>query len=293
VLMRALRSQVQLDVTYTEYRGHGLELARQAAIDGVDLVVVLGGDGAVNEVVNGLLTYDDEPTEDRADQRPALAVVPGGSTNVFARALGLPGEWSECTGIILEALREGRTRRVGMGRADQRYFTFCAGLGIDAEVINRVEQHRRRGSTSTPALYLRAATAQYTTVDARRKPSIVLEQADGSSETELSTVIIQNTVPWTYVGDRAIHCCPQASFDLGLDLFAIRQMRLGSAALTAARLFGGRPIPPGKQALHLHDLPSFTLRSATPIAFQLDGEYLGEREKLRFAAIPNALRIVC
>jgi diacylglycerol kinase family enzyme len=97
-----------------------------------DVVVALGGDGTVNEVVNGLLT--DGPKADL----PALAVVPGGSTNVFARALGLPTHPFDATGAILEALRAGRTRRIGLGLADDRYFTFNAGLGFDADVVRRI-----------------------------------------------------------------------------------------------------------------------------------------------------------
>ena len=89
-------------------------------------MVALGGDGTVNEVVNGILSEGVRPG------LPDLAVVPGGSTNVFARALGMPASAVEATGQILEALREGRSRRVGLGKADERWFTFCAGLGIDA-----------------------------------------------------------------------------------------------------------------------------------------------------------------
>lgn len=293
VLVRALRSQVSLEVMYTEQRGHAAELARKAAQERLDLVVTLGGDGTVNEAVNGLLTAESEPAEHQADRRPALAIVPGGSTNVFARALGLPRDWTEGMGVILEALREQRTRTVGLGRADDRYFTFCAGFGIDAEVIARVEHARRRGRTSTPGLYIRSAIAQYTVADARRPPSITLERPDGSQDTGISTVIVQNTAPWTYIGDRPIQCCPDASVDLGLDLLALKELRVASTTITAARMLGRRPNPRGKHVLHLHDLAGFTLRSSTPMAFQVDGDYLGERDKLDFTAIPNALRIVC
>src|SRR5690349_4863935 len=161
ILVRALRSQVHLEVAYTERRGHAADLARDAARDGVDLVVTLGGDGTVNEAVNGLMTADAGPAPNRAQERPALAVVPGGSTNVFARALGLPGDWAEGAGVILEALRDGRTRTGGLGRADDRYFTFCAGFGIDAEVVKRVEQSRMKGKISRPTLYVRHVLAQY------------------------------------------------------------------------------------------------------------------------------------
>jgi diacylglycerol kinase family enzyme len=293
VLVRALRSEVTLDVAYTENRGHAADLARQAARDGIDLIVTLGGDGTVNEVANGLLTADSGPPQGRADERPAVAVVPGGSANVFARALGLPRDWAEGTGMILEALREGRTRTVSLGRADDRYFTFCAGFGLDAEVIRRVEQARVRGRTSTPALYLRSTITQLALTNARRNPSITLECPGMPEEVGLATVIVQNTAPWTFLGDRPVQCCPDASFDLGLDLLALRELKLAATTITAARMMGRRPNPRGKQVLHVHDLAGFTLRSAVPMAFQVDGDYLGERDKLNFTAVPNALRIVC
>ncbi len=133
VLVRALRSEVDLAVRYTRQRGHAATLAREAAEAGVDLVVTLGGDGTVNEVVNGLMAAQPAMvalSQSSAERLPALAVVPGGSTNVFARALGLPRDWPEGTSVILEGLREGRSRTIGLGRADDRYFTFCAGIRI-------------------------------------------------------------------------------------------------------------------------------------------------------------------
>lgn len=231
VLVRALRSEVDLSVRYTRRRGHATALAREAAEEGVEVVVTLGGDGTVNEVVNGLMTAK-PPTvvgaATPAERLPALATVPGGSTNVFARALGLPREWSEGTSMILEGLRLGRHRTIGLGRADDRYFTFCAGFGIDAAVIHRVERARRRGRVSTPGLYLRSTVSQYFLASDRRHPAIRLERPGEPAESELATVIIQNTAPWTYLGDREINPNPEASFDLGLDVLALR--RCGSPA---------------------------------------------------------------
>ncbi|MFU8872023.1 diacylglycerol/lipid kinase family protein [Micromonospora sp. SL4-19] len=296
VLVRALRSEVDLSVRYTRRRGHAMDLAREAAEEGVDLVVTLGGDGTVNEVVNGLMTAE-PPTfrtgDTPAERLPALATVPGGSTNVFARALGLPREWPDGTSMILEGLRLGRSRAIGLGRADDRYFTFCAGFGIDAAVIHRVEQARRRGRVSTPALYLRSTLSQYFLASDRRHPTITLERPGEAVETELSTVIIQNTAPWTYLGEREINPNPEASFDLGLDVLAMRQLRVGSTARTVTQSFSRRPGPHGRQVLQLHDVSEFTLLSGRPLAFQLDGDYLGEREKVRFASVPAALRVIC
>src|SRR5215470_9518931 len=189
VLVRALRSETELDVAYTRRRGHAATLARQARNDGLDLVVALGGDGTVNEVVNGLL--GDGP----GDDVPALAVVPGGSTNVFARALGLPTDWAEGAAVILEALRDGRTRAVGLGRADDRYFTFCAGLGLDADVIHRVERARLRGRRSTPVLYLQSVASNLLLEPRVREQRITIERPGEEPTEQLATVIIQNTAP--------------------------------------------------------------------------------------------------
>ena len=296
VLVRALRSEVDLSVRYTRRRGHAMDLAREAAQEGVDLVVTLGGDGTVNEVVNGLMAA--EPPTFRtgatsAERLPALATVPGGSTNVFARALGLPREWPDGTSMILEGLRLGRSRTIGLGRADDRYFTFCAGFGVDAAVIHRVEQARKRGRVSSPALYLRSTVRQYFLASDRRHPAITLERPGESAEDELATVIIQNTAPWTYLGEREINPNPDASFDLGLDVLALRQLRVASTTRTVTQFFARNADPRGRQVLRLHDVAEFTLLSARPQAFQLDGDYLGDREKVRFTSVPAALRVIC
>jgi diacylglycerol kinase family enzyme len=294
ILVRALRSQVVLDVVYTRERGHATLLSRQAARDGVALIVTLGGDGTVNEVVNGLMTSDSRHTaQSDAESRPALAVVPGGSANVFARALGLPRDWAEGAYVILEALRAGRFRTIGLGRADDRYFTFCAGLGLDAEVVQRVERARQRGRVATPWLYVRSTVAQYLFDTERRTPLIVLERPDVPDETGLASALVQNTTPWTYFGERALDACPDASFDTGLDVFGMKVLHVPSTVRMFTQLFAGRNGPHGKQVCALHDLPAFSLRATRPMAFQLDGDYVGERSKVDFVAVPQALRVLC
>jgi diacylglycerol kinase family enzyme len=297
VLVRALRSEADLTVEYTRRRGHAVTLARQAAELGVDVVVSLGGDGTVNEVANGLmqalpgtLQRGDGPP---ADRLPALAVVPGGSTNVFARAVGLPKDWVESTGVILEGMRLGRFRTVGLGKADDRYFTFCAGFGLDAAVIRRVERARRRGRVSTPALYMRSIVNEYFLGTDRRHPAISLERPGEATIEALANAIIQNTNPWTYLGDRPISPNPDASFDLGLDVLALRQLHVPSSSRTVTQILARKAGPHGRQVLRLHDVAEFTLVGAAPQAFQLDGDYLGERSKVRFTSVPQALRVIC
>jgi Sphingosine kinase and enzymes related to eukaryotic diacylglycerol kinase len=318
VLVRALRTEMDIRIGETRRRGHAAELARQAVRDRLDVVVALGGDGTVNEVVNGLLTAtprvptrslarpanatdtlvstdeEPEPGRLRADELPVLAVVPGGSTNVFARALGLPSDAIEATGALLEALHAQRTRTVGLGRADGRFFTFCAGFGLDAQVVRAVERARFRGKTSTPALYIRSALTQFLFDTDRRAPAITLEVPGERPETGLGTVIVQNTTPWTYLGPKPISLCPDAGFDTGLDLMAVRALKVHGTALVATSMLTGRLSNlHARHTLTRHDLSNFVLTATRPTAFQIDGEYLGERTNVTFTAVPDALRVFC
>jgi diacylglycerol kinase family enzyme len=295
VLVRALRSEVDLSVEYTCRRGHAATLARAAAESGVDAVVTLGGDGTVNEVVNGLMTAAATlagRTVAPAYRLPALAVVPGGSTNVFARALGLPRDWVEGTSVILDGLRDGRHRVIGLGRADDRYFTFAAGLGLDAAVVRRVEQARLRGRVSSPSLYVRATIGQFFAGD-RKHPPLSVERPGEAPVHDLGTVIVQNTAPWTYVGDRAINPNPDASFDRGLDILALRELHVPSTTRTVTQMVSRKGGPRGRHVLRLHDQDEFTVIADRPQAFQLDGDYLGERQKVHFASVAEALRVIC
>ncbi len=287
ILVRALRSEVDLTVEYTRRRGHAADLAHRAAEERMDAVVTLGGDGTVNEVVNGLLR--DGPGE----KVPGLAVVPGGSTNVFARAIGLPRDWTEGTGVILEALHRGRTRTIGLGRADGRYFTFCAGLGLDADVVRKVERARLRGRVSTPALYVRSTVLQFLFDPERGNPVITLERPDEPPAESLAMVIVQNTAPWTFLGDRPVNACPEASFDDGLDILGVRALHLPGTARVATQILAKRLRPHGRHLLCLHDLDEFRLRAQRPLAFQVDGDYLGERDAVTFASVRQALRVFC
>jgi diacylglycerol kinase family enzyme len=201
--------------------------------------------------------------------------------------------------VILEALRDPaggtRARSIGLGRAGERYFTFCAGLGLDAAVVRRVEQARLRGRTSTPALYLQSTLRQLLSRRDRQPPGITVEVAtpDQPGAERLATVIVQNTAPWTYLGDRPIDPNPDASFDLGLDVLALRALRVPGAARTFGQMLVGRAAPHGRQVMRWHDLAELTLRSAHPQPFQVDGDYLGERDKVQLTAVPRALRVLC
>ncbi|MFD3440810.1 diacylglycerol/lipid kinase family protein [Streptomyces sp. NPDC058685] len=301
VLIHALASEMKIEAVTTEYRGHARDLGRRAAdSDDIDLVVALGGDGTVNEVVNGLLHRGPDP-----DRLPRLAVVPGGSTNVFARALGLPNDAVEATGAILDALSDQSERTVGLGLASgtrgtedeatpERWFTFCAGLGFDAGVVGRVEQQRERGKRSTHALYLRQVARQFFDDPHRRHGLITLERPGADPVSDLVLSIICNTAPWTYLGNRPVYASPEASFDTALDVLALSKMSAPSMARYATQLLTSSPErgPHGKHAVTLHDLTDFTLKSKVPLPFQMDGDHLGLRTSVTFTGVRRALRVI-
>ncbi|MEU5767030.1 diacylglycerol/lipid kinase family protein [Streptomyces asoensis] len=301
VLIHALASEMKLEAVTTEYRGHARDLGRQAADSGnVDLVVALGGDGTVNEVVNGLLHAGPDP-----ENLPGLAVVPGGSTNVFARALGLPNDPVEATGALLDALRENTERTVGLGLAagtpgtedeavPSRWFTFNAGLGFDAGVVGRVEQQRERGRRSTHSLYIRQAVRQLLGESQRRHGSITLERPGADPVTDLVLSIVCNTAPWTYLGNRPVYASPKASFDTGLDVLGLSRLSTASVARYGTQLLTSSPErgPHGKHAVSLHDLDRFTLHSKAPLPLQMDGDHLGLRTSVTFTGVRRALRVI-
>jgi diacylglycerol kinase family enzyme len=292
VLACALEAELKLEVAHTQHRGHAAELAREARHDALDLVVVLGGDGTVNEVVNGLLADPSHP------DGPDLAVVPGGGTNVFSRALGIPRDPVEATGALLDALRDNRRRCIGLGLAGDRWFTFNAGMGWDAEVVARVDRRRRARPTdrhTTPTDYVRAALSQFFLHTDRRHPVLTLERP-GEEPVPLHMAIVANTAPWTYLGDRPLLPSPEASFDTGLDLYALTRLRTVGTLGEVRRLLRGRPSArrPGPRTLvhREHDVPELTLRASRPVATQVDGEALGNLASMTFRSVPDALRVV-
>jgi diacylglycerol kinase family enzyme len=285
VLAHALASETKLDVVETDARGHATELARQAAVDGLDLVVALGGDGTVNEVVNGLLA--DGPVAGL----PALAVVPGGSTNVFARALGLPADPVEATGDLLEALRADRRRTIGLARADERWFTFCAGLGLDATVVRRTDRRRSDGRVARPALFVTEAVTEFVTGTDRRRPALTLSRP-GAPDEQLGLALVCNADPWTYFGDRPVRPCPRASFETGLDVFGLRKLGLGTTLRYVRQILSRNPRLRGRRVLSLHDVGEFSLSADQPLPFQVDGDDLGDRTSVTFRAVPRALSLL-
>jgi diacylglycerol kinase family enzyme len=288
VLVRALGSEIKLEVAQTDHRGHAFELGRHAADEGMDVVVALGGDGTVNEVVNGLLTGGPRTG------LPSVAVVPGGSTNVFARAVGLPRDPVEATGAILDALRDGSRRTIGLSRAGNRWFTTSAGIGLDAEVVHAVDQRRQdRGIRHSGRLYVGTAFRRFLRETDRSTPALTLHRSGVEPIGGLFLLLIANSSPWTYLRSRPVNPTPAASFDTGMDVFGLTRLTLPRTLHHVRQFFAGSGRPPhGRHAVALHDQSAFTVTSTRPIAFQVDGEYVGDMEKLDFRSVPGALTVI-
>lgn len=285
VLAHALGSETTLEVEETGNRGHAAALACRAMRNGTDIVVALGGDGTVNEVINGLLTDGVHPGV------PALGIVPAGSTNVFVRALGIPNDPIEATGALLEGLRTGVRRSVSMGVADDRYFCFAAGLGFDAQIVHGVERKRRQGKRSTHLLYARVGVREFFTGD-RRHPKLRVELPDGTHLDEVYFAIVANADPWTFVGNRPLHPTPEVTFDGGLDVYARRRMGTAGMLFSLARLSGNHPRIGRRGAYVVHDLDRLTLVADEPLPFQVDGDALDLRDKVTLRSVPNAIQVV-
>jgi diacylglycerol kinase family enzyme len=297
-IVRSLAARVEVETVETRYRGHAGDLAAAAVTEGRDAVLVLSGDGTINEVVNGLMRgvparAGQVPPASTAGRLPPIAALPGGNANVFARDLGLPADPAAAVERIGSHLAAGKTRTIGLGMAGDRYFTFNAGLGWGAEVVRAVEELRARGRQASSGLYIWTALRQYYQYTDRRHPALTLKAGSGAAIEPLAEAIIANTTPWTYVGSHPMSPTPGASFDTGLDLFALRRLRTFST-LNAIRQMArrsGRP-PTGKYVVSLHDEPEMTVYSKRPVALQVDGEYVGESESVTFRSAPDALRVI-
>ena len=281
--VRSLAGLTDLEVERTQYRGHARELAAATA---AELVIVLGGDGSINEVVNGIMSRP------AGDAKPLVAVIPGGGANVLARGLGLPVDTAAALRRVQQVIAAGQYQTIGLGLAADRYFTFSAGLGMDAEVVREVERLRGEGRRESASLFLRTMLRHYYGGTDRRRAALTLERDGQPPAGNLFMTIITNRSPWTYFRARPLLPVPNPDFNSGLDLLALRRMRLITIVNAIGQMLYVRSRPSrGKDLLSVLGSESFTIRSARPIAFQADGEYLGETEAVKFQFVPCALRV--
>ena len=283
----ALAGRYQLEVVETEHRNHATTLARSAADQGVEVVAVLAGDGTLNEAANGLV-----------GSTTALAPLPGGSTNVFARSLGFHHRLERAGTQFLAALDARSFRRVGLGSANGRRFLFHLGVGFDAAVIASVERHPWwKHRLAHPSFAVASAYTFLRSYD-RREPTyrISIPDPQGAPHNRDAGfyAIVSNTTPYAFFGPRPLTVSPYAGLDRALALTTFRRFTLGvlltaatSALATGARL---ERIDTITQLGDLHQLTFEAVGSTFP--WQVDGDYLGESERLDIRYEPDALTLV-
>ncbi len=294
VIQKALSADHRVEVAATSRRGHATRLAQSAANDGIDVVVVLGGDGTLNAAANGL-----------AGTHTALAAVPGGSTNVFARTLGLPDDPIEATGALLDSIEAGAVRRVGLGCVNDRYFLFNAGVGFDAAVVEQVE--RRGGllkrfaghplfvaaSIYTWARHFDRKTPAFDVASRSTNEAPTYNQLSNRNTTPGLLCICLNTDPYTYLGTRALSLEKETGFETPLAVITISSLaptRL-LPILTSAIGIG----PPVSKRSHVDvrtNVEEASLFARRPVPWQVDGDHLGYTEELQFRHVPDALDLV-
>jgi diacylglycerol kinase family enzyme len=252
--------------------GHATELAREAA-GAVAAIYVFGGDGTFNEVLNGV------------DQATPVGLVPGGGTNVLSRALGLPRDPAQAAARAAA----GHPRRIGLGRVNGRRFGFNAGIGLDAELVRRVDRLGRRSDGKRPGDLAFAWTAVKLLVAARGRFEPVLT-LDGLGRAAFA--LVANCRPYTYLGRLGLPVAPEASFDGGIDVVAPTRVRgrdLPRLALYAAR---GKGQQRAADILYAHDRDRIVVRSDRPLPLQADGEDLGDVETAVFEAERDAVAVL-
>jgi diacylglycerol kinase family enzyme len=282
VIQKALSADHEVRMVETNRRGHATRLSRAAARDGTDVVVVLGGDGTLNEAANGL-----------AGTATALAPLPGGSTNVFARTLGLPDDPVDATVVLLEALERGELDRVGLGSVNGRYFLFHVGMGFDAAVVAQVERRETMKRWASHPLFAYCAVTTWFRHFDRSKPAMAVHlPADGSDVDAFFTVVL-NTNPYTYVGTRPFNLAPDATLDRGLAVVAIRTLRFAPfMGLVGSALASGRRLRRSDHCAYRADVDRLVVTGHRPCPYQVDGDYLGEIERLEFHHEPDILTLV-
>jgi diacylglycerol kinase family enzyme len=293
LLAHALKSRLALTVEHTSHRGHAAELAQSAIADGIDLVVVHGGDGTVSSVVNGLLG---RPGSTPRGPVPAVAVVPGGSANVLARSLGISKDPVAATNQLIQLLddysRHQTWRRISLIDCGDQYAVINAGMGVDAQVVAAVEAQRDKGVKVNALRYWRVAIP-IVVAGSRRPATLTVELPGHDPISGVNFTWVSNTTPWTYSNSRPMVTNPGCSFETGLGVFAVNTMKAVPILRLLRQILVKRPNPQSKHLVRDDDVDWLRITSpGAPIASQFDGEYLGLRESMTFRAVRDALPVV-
>ncbi|MDP8974954.1 MAG: hypothetical protein M3N28_01010 [Actinomycetota bacterium] len=271
----------ELSVAVTKGRDHATELARRAAAEGVEVLVVLGGDGTINEAANGL-----------ACSATALAALPGGSTSVFARTLGHTNDLVTAARELAAALEVGSRRRMGLGKANGRRYLFNLGVGFDAEVVAHVEGGSLK-SRFGQAAFVYSSVVTWLSQKDPTMPHLTVRVAGDEAPHPGSFVLCLNTNPYTYLGPRPLNVAPGTGLDTGLAVAVLRDVRLGTLAKAMRSVLGdGHDLGRQPGVTVLQDVEAVTITGEDPIPYQVDGEYLGRLDVVEVSREPDCLEVV-
>jgi len=284
LVVYALRGRYEVDSVETQARNHATELCREAAQEGYDVVCAFGGDGTFNEAANGL-----------AGSETPLTCLPGGSTNVFCRILGIPNDVVDATEHLLGMADDWRPRPIDLGVVGDRRFLFTAGVGLDASVTKRVDARPRLKARFGPWFYATAAVGAFNREYVAHPRRLAVELPDGSA-LEGVTAIVQNTTPYTYFAKRPI----ELAEGVALDDETIAGVVLHRASPLDMPTVTWRALSPRARILKHRRVQGFagvrevTIRSLDerPLPLQVDGDYLGELPEIVVRIDPGALHVV-
>lgn len=289
LVVYALQGRFEVETVSTEGQNHATEIGREARSGGYDVVVAFGGDGTLNEVANGLAGTD-----------VPVGMLPGGSTNVVCRTLGIPNDVVDATEHLLALADDWAPRRIDLGMVDDRHFVFSSGAGIDATVVRRVDAHPKLKARVGPYYYAWAAISAFYR-SYRRNPVRLLVEVDGESA-EGITALTQNSDPFTYFGKRPVRVCEGIEIDDGaLAVGVLRRAAQRDMPTLVRRLFSEkRPGAHHRQIEAFGGVTEATVSSISrtrdgdtrPFPVQVDGDYIGERTRVELRAAPGALTIV-
>ena len=282
VIQKALSADHDVTLAETSRRGHATRLAQGASATDTEVVVVLGGDGTLNEAANGL-----------AGSSCALAALPGGSTNVFARTIGLPNDPIEATSDLLDALAHGSVHRVGLGSVNGRYFLFHVGMGFDAAVVAQVERRAGFKRYAGHPLFVYAGFDTWIRHYDRTRPRFSVRFPDGTVVDDGYLSICLNTNPYTYLGNRPLNLAPEATLERGLALVTLRTLAFGrTMRIIGSALGRGRHLRSSRWTDYRHDLTGIVVTGYGPFPFQVDGDHLGDTDRLDITHEADVLDLV-
>lgn len=284
LVVYALQGRYDVHVEETTHRGHALDLSRDAAAKGFDVVAVYAGDGTVNEAANGL-----------AGTETALTALPGGSNNVWAKELGIPNDVVDATEHLLGLADQWAPRQIDLGLLNGRYFTFAAGMGLDASVVKRVDAHPSLKARFGPFYFVEAAVATFLARYVVNPPRLTIE-VDGAPAVSGVSAFFQNTAHYTYFNKRAVELVEGGGFESGAlaGVVLTRARPYDVPTVTFRALSGAARIAKHNGIAAFGGFQQAVVRSADgrPIPIQVDGDYLGDELEARFAVAPGALRVV-